>query len=71
MLEKHWNIYREEQTGLNEKMTWKKALIFTLFDSIFYGIKWGIIIAFCWFSMNIFGITILSQIGEKICPLLK
>ena len=71
MIEKYWNNYREEQTNLNEKMTFKKALIYTLFDSIFNGIWWGIGIGIAWAFTNIFAISIIKQLGEKVCPLLK
>jgi hypothetical protein len=37
MVDRYYKIYREEETGLDEKMTFKKALLFTLFDSIFIG----------------------------------
>lgn len=68
MLEQYWKIYREEKTQLHEKMTWKKAAIFTLFDSVFIGIKIGTIVAITWLFMTSFWVSMTTEISQKICP---
>lgn len=71
MIEKHFDIYRKEESDLNEKMTFKKALLFTLFDSIFIGLKFGIIFCLAWSFVNWWVIYSLPAIATNVCPLLK
>ena len=71
MLEKHLDIYEKEEIEEPIKMNWKKALFFTLVDSIFIGIKIGIIVSITFLFMTNFWVDMTTEIGQKICPLLK
>lgn len=54
-----------------KKMTWKRAAIYTLFDSFFIGLKWAIGICFFLAFWTIFNEKILINFAQNVCPLLK
>lgn len=69
--------YMENQQPLRatdfngKKMTWKRAFVYTLFDSFFFGLKWAIGIIFFLLFWATFNSLILIQYAEKVCPIIK
>ncbi|MFA5155206.1 MAG: hypothetical protein WC453_02125 [Patescibacteria group bacterium] len=54
-----------------KKMTWKRAAIYTLFDSFFIGFKWAVFLGvfFAWWT--IFNEKIMINFAQNLCQYLR
>jgi hypothetical protein len=66
--------YFEEEIDVRslpfKKMTVKKAFLFTAFDSLFFGLRFGSLLAFLYFFILVFQGALLKTV-QPICALIK
>ena len=66
----YFEDYNQEELG-RPLMTPKRALFYTLFDCLIFGVKWGIVVLFLFMCANAFGTAVIKSLAINVCPLMK